>query len=134
MWLSAEPRHIHRQTLCKLLQHNCSPCEECNTCVVLMVPIDHRILGANYRRNISNVTRHLGDGKHVILRQIVRGSVRAVRAVRNTQVFMTESRVITDAATPGALTSASKYFQMIPGPPGALQSALRLCESIPRCS
>jgi len=33
-----------------------------------------------------------------------------------------------------ALTSAFKYFQMLPGPPGALQSALRLCKSISRCS
>jgi len=29
--------------------------------------------------------------------------------------------------TPVVLTIASKYFQMLPGPPGALQSALRLC-------
>jgi len=29
---------------------------------------------------------------------------------------------------PVALTSASKYFQMLPGPPGALQRALRLCK------
>jgi len=36
--------------------------------------------------------------------------------------------------TPVAYTSACKYFQMLPGPPGALQSALRLCKSILRCS
>jgi len=36
--------------------------------------------------------------------------------------------------TPVALTSASKYFQMLPGPPRAFQSALRLCKSILRCS
>jgi len=36
--------------------------------------------------------------------------------------------------TPVALTSASKYFQVLPGPPGALQCALRLCKSILRCS
>jgi len=36
--------------------------------------------------------------------------------------------------TPAALTSASKYFQMLPAPTGALQSALRLCKSILRCS
>jgi len=35
--------------------------------------------------------------------------------------------------TPVALTSASKYFQMLPAPPGALQSALRLCTSILTC-
>jgi hypothetical protein len=36
--------------------------------------------------------------------------------------------------TPVALVSASKYFQMLPTPPGALQSALRLCKSILTCS
>jgi hypothetical protein len=36
--------------------------------------------------------------------------------------------------TPIDLTSASKYFQMLPDPPGAKQSALRLCKSIHRCS
>jgi len=35
-------------------------------------------------------------------------------------------------ATPVALTSASKYLQMLPGPPGALQSAPRQCKSILR--
>ena len=32
--------------------------------------------------------------------------------------------------TPVALTSASEYFQMLPAPPGALQSSPRLCKSI----
>jgi len=36
--------------------------------------------------------------------------------------------------TPVALTSASKYFRMLPAPPGALQYAFRLCKSILRCS
>jgi len=36
--------------------------------------------------------------------------------------------------TPVALTGASKYFHMLPVPPGALQSALRLCKSILTCS
>ena len=36
--------------------------------------------------------------------------------------------------TPGDLTSASKYFWMVPDPPGAKRSALRLCKSILRCS
>jgi hypothetical protein len=31
------------------------------------------------------------------------------------------------------LTSASKYFQILPGPPGARHSAVRLCQSILRC-
>jgi len=34
----------------------------------------------------------------------------------------------------GDLTSASKYFQTLPDPTGAKQSALRLCKSILRCS
>jgi len=36
--------------------------------------------------------------------------------------------------TPGDLTIASKSFQTLPDPPGAKQSALRLCKSILRCS
>jgi len=32
------------------------------------------------------------------------------------------------------LTSESKYFQMLPGPPWAKERALRLCKSIPWCS
>ena len=34
----------------------------------------------------------------------------------------------------GDLTRASKYFQTLPDPPGAKQSALRLCKSILWCS
>ena len=33
---------VDHQALCKRLQHNCSPCEECNTRVVLMMRISHR--------------------------------------------------------------------------------------------
>jgi len=36
--------------------------------------------------------------------------------------------------TPVALVSASKYCHMLQTPPGALQSALRLCKSILTCS
>jgi hypothetical protein len=36
--------------------------------------------------------------------------------------------------TPVALTSGSKYVQMLWGPPGEFQSALRLCKSILWCS
>ena len=46
MWHSAGARHKHHQALCQQLQHNYSPCEECNTRVVLMVRIPHHILGA----------------------------------------------------------------------------------------
>jgi hypothetical protein len=43
-----------------------------------------------------NATRGQGDGKCAILRQRVRGAVTAVRAVRNTRVFQTETRVVAD--------------------------------------
>jgi hypothetical protein len=36
--------------------------------------------------------------------------------------------------TPVVLTSAPEYFQMLPGPPGAKQRALRLYKSVLRCS
>jgi hypothetical protein len=45
---------------------------------------------------LSTSTRRLGDGQRVLLRQRVRGSVRAVRAVRNTRVFRMESGVVAD--------------------------------------
>ena len=35
---------------------------------------------------------------------------------------------------PVALTSASKYFQVLPGPPAAVQCALKLCKRILKCS
>jgi len=38
------------------------------------------------------------DGQRVILRQIIRGSVKAVRAVRNTRVFQKEIRVVADVS------------------------------------
>jgi len=45
---------------------------------------------------LCNANSRLGDRKRVILRQRLRGSVRAVRAVRNTRVFQTESSVVAD--------------------------------------
>jgi hypothetical protein len=123
MWLSAKERHKHRQALCKWLLHNCNPCEECNIRVVLMVHIRHHIpdakqwkpeageasviYNAMHRRNkrqgiiattreVCNATSRLGDGSRLILRQRVQCSARAVRAVRNTQVFQTETRVVAD--------------------------------------
>jgi hypothetical protein len=45
---------------------------------------------------LCNATRRLGDRQRVILRQRVRGSIRAVRAVRNTRVFQTETWVVAD--------------------------------------
>jgi len=123
MWLLAEERHKHRQALCKWLLHNCNPCEECNIRVVPMVRICHHIPDAKLgkpdagaasviynamrRKNerhdiiaaaraVCNATRRMGDGSRLILCQRVRGSARAVRAVRNTWVFQTETRVVAD--------------------------------------
>jgi hypothetical protein len=45
---------------------------------------------------LCNATCRLGDGKLLILHQRVRGSVRAIRAVRNTRVFQTETSVVAD--------------------------------------
>jgi len=45
---------------------------------------------------LCNETRLLGDGKRVILRQRVKGSVQAIRAVRNTRLVQTETRVVAD--------------------------------------
>jgi hypothetical protein len=45
---------------------------------------------------LCNATRRLGDGVRVILHQRVRGIVRAVRAVRNTREFLTETSVVAD--------------------------------------
>jgi hypothetical protein len=123
MWLSAEERHKHCEVLCKWLLHNSNPCEECNICVVLMVCIRHHIPDAMERRpdagvasiiynvthrsnkrhgiiaaarEVCNATRRLGDGSRLILRHKVLGSARSVRAVRNTRVFQTETRVVAD--------------------------------------
>jgi len=41
MWQSAAEMHAHRQALCNQLQHNYSPCEQCNTLIVLMMLIPH---------------------------------------------------------------------------------------------
>jgi len=51
---------------------------------------------------LCNATRRLGNGKHLILHQRVRGSIRAVRAVRNTRVFQTQTRVVADVTAANA--------------------------------
>jgi len=123
MWLSAEEKHKHRQALCKQLLQNWNPCEECDIRVVLMLRIRHHIPDALHRkpdagaasviynatcrknkrhgiiaiaREVCNVTCRLGDGWRLICCQRVQGSVRAVRAVQNTRVFQTETRVVAD--------------------------------------
>jgi hypothetical protein len=45
----------------------------------------------------------MGDGKLSILHQSLRGFVRALRAVRNTQGFQTETGVVTNARDPELL-------------------------------
>jgi hypothetical protein len=123
MWQSAEERHNHRQALCKWLLHNFNPCEECNIRVVLTARICNHIPEAKSRqadagaasviynatcrknrrhgiiaaaREVFKATHRLGDGSRLILRQTVRRSVRAIRSVRNTQVFQTETAVVAD--------------------------------------
>jgi len=65
------------------------------------------------------------DPSRLILCQRVRGSVRAVRAVRNTRVFQTETGVVADVAwgesgLPGPvriahwLTASSKFTLLLP--------------------
>jgi hypothetical protein len=63
-----------------------------------MVRPHHHLPGAKYRRDVCNITSHLGDMKCVLLRQRVRGPVRVVRADRNTWAFQTETSVVADGA------------------------------------
>jgi hypothetical protein len=60
----------------------------------------------------------LCNGQLVILRQRVRGSVRAVRAVRNTRVFQTETRVVADVGYCLFHTSLIPFFTFQPGTSG----------------
>jgi len=48
-------------------------------------------------REVCNATRCRGDGSHLFLSQRVRGLVRAVKVVRNTRLFLTETRFVADA-------------------------------------
>jgi len=50
----------------------------------------------NDRHGIKAATRELRNATRPILRQRAPGSVRAVRAVRNTQVFLTEPWFVAD--------------------------------------
>jgi len=50
-------------------------------------------------RQVCNATRHSCDGSSLILRHRVQGSVKAVRAIRNTRVFLTETRIVADVAS-----------------------------------
>jgi hypothetical protein len=60
---------------------------------------------------LCNATCRLGNRKRVILRQWVRLSVRAVRAVRNTRVFQTETPVVADVE-PASSTHRDSYQEI----------------------
>jgi len=75
---------------------------------------------------LCNATRRLGDGQRVILRQRVRGSVRAVRAVRNTLVFQTETGVVADDSVEYITVESSRLAQM--NTSGQVRYALELLE------
>jgi len=57
-----------------------------------------------------NATRRLGDGWRLIHWQKVRSSTRAVRAVRNTRLFQTETRVVADVKSYTACCNKSKFL------------------------
>jgi len=92
MWQCAVESDKEPQVLRKRLQHNRSPCEDGYRRVFLMVSIPHHIPLAKQKRDVCNE-------KWVILRHRVRGSVRAVRAVRNTRVSLIETWVVSDTVT-----------------------------------
>jgi hypothetical protein len=71
----------------------------------------HGIIAA--AREVCNETCRLGDMSRLILRPRVRGSARAVRAVRNTRVFQTETRVVADVLeTVGEFLQVPKMGRM----------------------
>jgi hypothetical protein len=55
-------------------------------------------------------THRLGDWQRQILHQKVRGSVKAIRAVRNTRVFLSETRVVADAYAPVGKLTTFRYL------------------------
>jgi hypothetical protein len=57
----------------------------------------HGIISA--AREVSDTTRHLCDGSHLILSQRVEGSARGIRAVRNTRGFQTETTLVADGSS-----------------------------------
>jgi hypothetical protein len=92
MWHSGKETEKHHEVLCERLHHNWTTCGVCITRGVLIMRISPLILGAKYRRYLRTTTRLRGDDKSGILCQRVRGFVRAVRAVRNSQVFLMHCR------------------------------------------
>jgi hypothetical protein len=47
-------------------------------------------------REVCNATGRLGDGSQLIVHQRVRGSIRAIMAITNTRVFLTETWFVAD--------------------------------------
>ena len=58
-------------------------------------------------KEVCNATRRVGDGSRLIIRQRVRGSVSAVRAIRNTRVFLTETNFVADVPTLANVTTST---------------------------
>jgi len=79
---------------------------------------------------LCNTSRRLGDGKHVILRQRVRGSVRAIRAVGNTCVFLTETRVVGNGSV--FFTNKDNIYQILHS--NALRSPCNTVRQVLLCS
>jgi hypothetical protein len=64
-------------------------------------------------REVCNETCRLGDVSCLMLHPRVRGSARAVRAIRNTPVFQTETRVVADVLeTVGEFLQVPKMGRM----------------------
>jgi len=82
---------------------------------------------------LCNATRCLGNGKRVILCQRVRGSVRAIRAVRKTQVFLTETRVVADDTSRWRNLRQSQCIALYPAPHPALLSLPLLSAVLSTC-
>ena len=95
---------------------------------VLERPLGDQIVKKN--SIVSMPFFHADDyGRHWVLRLLyltLDSTSAKCKSVRKPRAYLPDS--------PLALTSAYKYFQMLPGPPGALQCALRLCKRILRCS
>jgi len=98
----------------------------------------------------SSNGKHHFNGTNLLqkqtMEQLATGLVRSEQTMTATDSVHTMNKWCTSAKcksvwkphpnlpdTRGGLASASMFFQMLPGPPGAEQSALRLCKSILRC-
>jgi len=100
----------------------------------------HGIIAA--AREVCNAIRHLGDGSRLILRQSVRGSIRAVRAViavRNTWAFLTETRFVADVCCDNIALGNTWYEHKLIGStlsttrfvsPGPHKSALSYTDNV----